>query len=141
MTPPPPAGNGGQAAIAVTTKFLWLSWFFVFLKPSLVINGHELPGTWGRNVVPMPPGQHHLQIYVPYFLPPKVGVAELPVTLQPGQTLELEYRAPVFGFSPGALGVGEQKWNGLGITLGISLGLLALVCVCCGISALASLVE
>ena len=32
---PTAGGWQGQAAIAVTTKFLWLSWFFVFLKPSL----------------------------------------------------------------------------------------------------------
>lgn len=139
---PPPQGGGGQgqSAIAVTTKFLWLAWFFVFLKPKLFINGHEVPGTWGRNVVPMPPGQHHLQIFVPYLLPPQVGKAEMPVTLQPGQTVELEYRAPVFAFSPGALGVGEQKWNGLGITVGIFAGLLALICLCCGGSFLLSVI-
>jgi hypothetical protein len=134
--PPDPAG--GQPAIAVTTKFLWLSWFFFFIKPKLFVNGHEVPAQWGRNVIPVQPGQHHLHVYLPYFLPPKVGPADLAVPVQPGQAVELEYRAPVWAFSKGSLGPPPQRYNGLGLMIGVSVGVLVLLCLCCGLNLAAS---
>lgn len=135
----PPPGPAGQPAIAVTTKFMWLSWFFFFIKPKIFLNGHEVPAVWGRNVVPVQPGQHHLHVYVPYFLPPKVGPAELPVPVHPGQPpVELEYRAPLWAFSKGSLGPPPQKYNGMGITIGLLVGLLVVLCLCCALNVIAS---
>lgn len=136
--PQQPGGPGGQSAIAVTTKFMWLSWFFFFIKPKLFVNGHEVAAVWGRNVIPMPPGQHHLQVYVPYFLPSKVGPAELAVPVQPGQTAELEYRAPLWAFSAGSLGPPPQKYNGMGITIGIMVAAIVVICLCCVLNIAAS---
>lgn len=135
----PPPGPAGQPAIAVTTKFMWLSWFFFFIKPKIFLNGHEVPAVWGRNVVPVQPGQHHLHVYVPYFLPPKVGPAELAVPVHPGQPpVELEYRAPLWAFSKGSLGPPPQKYNGMGIMIGLLVGLLVVLCLCCGLNVIAS---
>jgi hypothetical protein len=136
---PPPDPAGGQPAIAVTTKFLWLSWFFFFIKPKIFLNGHEVAAVWGRNVIPVPPGQHHLHLFVPYFLPPKVGPADLTVPVQPGQPpVELEYRAPVWAFSKGSLGPPPQKYNGAGLMIGIMVGVLVVLCLCCGLNIAAS---
>jgi hypothetical protein len=136
--PPPPAAGpgGGQTAIAVTTKFMWLSWFFFFIKPKLFVNGHEVAAVWGRNVVPVQPGQHQLHVHVPYFLPPKVGPADLTVPVHPGQTVELEYRAPLWAFSAGSLGTPPQQYNGMGLTIGIMVAALVVICLCCGLSLL-----
>ncbi|MPZ26281.1 MAG: hypothetical protein GEV12_07455 [Micromonosporaceae bacterium] len=118
---------------------MWLSFFFSFLKPKIFLNGYEVPAVWGRNVVPVQPGQHHLHVYVPYFLPPKVGPADLAVPVQPGQPpVELEYRAPLWGYSKGSLGPPPQKYNGMGITIGLLVGVLVVLCLCCGLNVMAS---
>jgi hypothetical protein len=134
----PPGAPGGQTAIAVTTKFFWLAWIFFFIKPKVFLNGHEVAAVWGRNVIPVQPGQHHLHVHVPYFLPPKVGPADLAVPVHPGQTVELEYRAPVWAFSRGSLGPPPQPYNGMGLTIGISVGAVAIICLCCILNIVAS---
>jgi hypothetical protein len=58
---------------------------------------------------------------VPYFLPPKLGPADATADVQPGQVAELEYKAPLWSFSAGSLGVGPPKYNGVGITIAIVL--------------------
>ena len=55
----------------------------------------------------------------PYFLPSKLGQAEAMAEVRPGQVAELEYKAPLWSFSAGSLGVGPQKYNGVGITLAL----------------------
>jgi hypothetical protein len=135
----PPPGPASGPAIAVTTKFLWLAWFFFFIKPKIFLNGHEVAAAWGRNVIPVQPGQHHLHVYVPYFLPPKVGPADATVPVQPGQQpVELEYRAPVWAFSRGSLGPPPQQYHGLVATVAITVGLLVVICLCCGLGLLSS---
>jgi hypothetical protein len=104
----------------VTTHFFPLAWLFLFIKPKIFVDGQESPpANWGRNVVPARPGHHQVHVYTPYFLPARVGPADALVDVQPGQLFELEYKAPVWSFSPGSLGVGPQKYNGVGITIAI----------------------
>ena len=55
------------------------------------------------------------------FLPPKLGPADTTADVRPGQAAELEYKAPLWSFSAGSLGVGPQKYNGVGITIAIVL--------------------
>lgn len=131
QVPPPPGGAGGQSAIAITLKFFPLAWIFALITPKLFINGQPVAVRWGRNVFPVPAGQHHLHLHVPYFLPPKMGPADLAVPVAPGQTAELEYRAPVWTFSRGSLGPPPQKYNGLGIMIGVFGAMFAFFCLCC----------
>lgn len=123
--------SGGASAIALTTKFFPLMFIFFFIKPFISINGQQVPEIkWGRTVIPVQPGQYHLHVHVPYFLPAKVGPADLPVSVMPGQTLELEYRAPAWAFLQGSLGAPPQQYNGMWIQW-LVLGISALVIVCC----------
>jgi hypothetical protein len=127
--PPPPQRQYGQPpaqqqyghpseGIAVTTHFFPLAWLFFFIKPKIFIDGHESPpAAWGRTVLPARPGQHQVHVYTPYFLPSRVGPADATADVRPGQVTELEYKAPLWSFSPGSLGVGPQKYNGVGITI------------------------
>ena len=69
--------------------------------------------------MPARPGQHHVHVHVPYFLPSKLGQADSTADVRPGQVTELEYKAPLWSFSAGSLGVGPQKYNGVGITLAV----------------------
>ncbi|GAC69202.1 hypothetical protein [Gordonia soli] len=117
-------GPQGQSAIAVDTKFFPLSWFF-FIKPKVAINGQLVPPTgWGRNVYSVPPGQHHVSVHVPYFLPSQVGPADATLVAHPGHITEVEYRAPLWAFSRGSLGPAPQQYNGVGplvAVLGVTL--------------------
>ena len=119
VSPYGPAGEG----IAVTTQFFPLSWFLFFVKPKISIDGQQevQVSSWGRTVLPARPGQHHVHVFVPYFLPPKMGPADATADVRPGQLAELEYKAPLWAFSAGSLGVGPQKYNGVGITIAIAV--------------------
>jgi hypothetical protein len=134
----PPAGYppGGGATIAVTTKFFPLGFLLYFFKPNITVDGQPTTGVWGRNTVPVAPGAHQVHVHVPYFLPPKVGPADVMVNVAPGQTAELEYRAPVIVFARGALGPPPQKYPAMWLNwVLLAIVLLVIVC-CCGINLL-----
>jgi len=121
--PQPQQGPYGQPGegIAVDTQFFPLAFLLFFVKPKIAIDGQETTvAAWGRTVLPARPGQHQVHVHVPYFLPPKLGPADATADVRPGQVAELEYKAPMFAFSPGSLGVGPQKYNGVGITIAIA---------------------
>jgi hypothetical protein len=102
-----------REGIVVTTHFSPLSWVFALVKPKIVVNGQQMPTVgWGRTVVPAPPGQYHVHVHTPYFLPSRVGPADYTVGVGPGQWVELEYKVPVWTFSPGSLGPPPQTYNG-----------------------------
>jgi hypothetical protein len=114
-----PYGQPGEG-IAVNTQFFPLAWLLVFFKPTISVDGQEMPVSgWGRTQLPARPGQHHVHVHVPYFLPSKLGQADTTAEVRPGQVAELEYKAPLWSFSSGSLGVGRQKYNGVGITLAV----------------------
>jgi hypothetical protein len=133
-----PATPPGHAPIVVTAKYHWLTFTFAMFKLKMFVNGYEVGARWGRNVVPMPPGQHTVLMYVPYFLPPRIGPAETTVTITDAyQAVELEYRAPLWQFSRGSLGPPPQKHNGAGIAIGVTVAALLIICVCCGLAVFA----
>lgn len=79
--------------------------------------------------MPVRPGQHRVHVHVPYWLPAQIGPADTLVDVYPGHWVELEYKAPVWGFSAGSLGAPPQSYNGVGITVALMVVLLALVFV------------
>lgn len=118
---PAPYGQPGEG-IVVNTQFFPLAWVLFFVRPKIALDGQEIPVSgWGRTHLPARPGQHHLHVHVPYFLPPKMGPADATADVRPGQVAELEYKAPMWAFSAGSLGVGPQKYNGVGITIALVL--------------------
>jgi len=131
---PPPGPAQGGGAVALTLKFHPLGFILGLFKPVAQLNGHPVANAWGRTVVPVPAGQHHVHVHVPYLLPPRIGVADLGVTVHPGQTVELEYRAPMVAFMRGALGAPPQKYPGMGVTIALLVVIaVMLLCVCGGI--------
>ncbi|NJC81431.1 hypothetical protein HC030_02475 [Planosporangium mesophilum] len=108
-----------------------MAFLFHFIKPKVYINGHPIAVEWGRAVIPVPPGDHRVDVYIPYFLPPRLGPADTAVSLAPGQMVELEYRAPVVAFSRGSLGAPPQKYNGMPILIAMMAVLVLLgLCSC-----------
>ncbi|RZU54481.1 hypothetical protein EV385_6432 [Krasilnikovia cinnamomea] len=135
----PPQGGGAGGAIAVTLKYHPIGFLLGLFKPPVHLNGHEVATGWGRHVIPVQPGQHHLHIHVPYLLPSRIGNADLAVPVQPGQTVELEYRAPMVAFMNGALGAPPQKYPGMAVTIVLLvIALIILLCVCGGFIAAAT---
>ena len=136
--PPAPQQPGQQPnrygqtgdGIVVNTQFFPLAWVLFFVKPKIAVDGQETQApAWGRTHLPARPGQHHVHVHVPYFLPPKMGPADATVDVRPGQVAELEYKAPMWAFSPGSLGAGPQKYNGVGVTIAIAVIPIAVVFV------------
>lgn len=123
-------GTGQQSAIAITLKFFPLAWLFALFTPKVFFNGRPMMARWGRNVYPVPAGHYQVHVHIPYFLPPRVGPADLTVPLSPGQVVELEYRTPFWYFSRGALGPPPQKYNGVGIAIGLFVGFFAVFMLC-----------
>jgi hypothetical protein len=112
--------NHPAGAIAVTTEFFPLAFMMALITPKILIDGYAVPvAGWGRTVVPVHPGQHRVHVHVPYWLPSQIGPADTLVDVYPGHLVELEYKAPVWGYSPGSLGSGPQSYNGVGITLAV----------------------
>jgi hypothetical protein len=146
VTYPPHQQYHGQSGygdgIALTLKWFPLTFIFALTKPVVTIDGHPVQVPWSkRTVIPVAPGQHHLHVHVPYFLPSRVGPADLPVMVGGGRPVELEYRAPAWAFSPGSLGPPPQRYNGMIWQL-IPLAIIALVVVgCCGAAILSTLAD
>jgi hypothetical protein len=122
---PPPGG----AAVAIVARYSWTAFALGLCRPRAAINGQPVPVGWGRTVIFVQPGTHHVQVYVPYLVPRRVGVAETMVPAYPGQVVEVEYRAPAFGWLGGAIGPAPQKFPGL--PAAITLMATALVMMLC----------
>ena len=130
----PPPGYQDSTAIAVTARYSWLTFMLGLFKPYLAINGQPVPAGWGRTVVPVPPGQHHVHVHVPYLLPSRIGTADTVVPVHPGQVVEVEYRAPAIALLDGAIGPAPQKYRGLPAAIAlVVVPLVLLLCVCGGI--------
>ncbi|WP_264023253.1 hypothetical protein [Mycolicibacterium pyrenivorans] len=113
--------------IAISTAYFPLSWGFVFFKPKVLLNGYEMPVVgWGRGVYPTWPGRYHVQVFVPYLIPSRVGVADHTVLVNPGQLVELEYKMPLWTFSRGALGPPPQRYSGVAVIVGAALAALVI---------------
>lgn len=131
--PAPGLGPGqgqGTGQVVIDIKHHPLALAFHLMTPMITINGQPSSGRWGRNALPLPPGRHHVHIHLPYILPSRIGAAALTVPVQAGQSVELEYRAPMWAFSPGAFGPPPQPWNGMAallLVVAIPFGLLFLM--------------
>lgn len=131
MTYPPQRGMG---AIAITTEYSPLAHFAEgfssgFFMPKIFVDGHEAPSAgWGRTVLPVQPGQHRVHVQVRGRLQLAIGYANTLVDVDPGQVVELEYKAPIWGNSAGSLGPPGQSYNGL-----VALMVISVVLAVCAI--------
>ncbi|GAA2589019.1 hypothetical protein GCM10010435_79390 [Winogradskya consettensis] len=120
-------------AIAITTKYFWLAFLMGLFKPEISFNGQIVAKAWGRTVVPVPAGQHHVHVHVPYLIPSRIGNADQGVTVRPGETVEIEYKAPTIAFLGGALGTPPQKFPGMVATwIMLGVALFIILCACGG---------
>ncbi|WP_221327888.1 hypothetical protein [Actinoplanes sp. L3-i22] len=100
-------------------------------KPRLTIDGHDVVvHDWGQQYYELiPGGPHHLEIFVPYMFPRRVGRAKLDFMV-PEEGVALEYMAPSFTFAKGNLGApGQQKSAAQKSVWAFSIGFVALVLI------------
>lgn len=101
----------------------------LILHPRIVIQGEQYHGTWQRpSEFPVPPGTHRVQIRMPYPWRRTGTDAETTVEIGQGETVELEYMAPMWPFLRGALGPPSQPQRGLWPTVGVVVVAFGLVC-------------
>jgi len=108
-----------------------MAFMLSFFKPNITVDGYQVAGSWGRTVIPVAPGQHQVHVHVPYFLPSRLGPADTVVAVNPGQGVELEYKAPLIAFTGGSIGAPPQKYKGMALM--IVLMSVALVLILCSV--------
>ncbi|CAM3346933.1 hypothetical protein [Stackebrandtia soli] len=128
----PDAGSTGW--LRIDAKFFWMAWVLFFVKPVIIVNGQQMPNTqWGLNTLTLPAGTHHVLMYFPWLFPAQPGRVEQWITVHPGQATDVEYRAPIWVFSPGSLGPAPQPYNGLGLMIAIyAVFILVFLAMCLG---------
>lgn len=124
------------AAIAVTAKFspffFPAAFILALMRPRMWLDHGPGILPWGRTMIPVPPGRHHLRVFLRYpmvapgWLFAEVSVASILLTVYPGQTLEVEYRTSHVLFGAGSLGQPPQRHGALFVMLGLWLLVLGL---------------
>lgn len=128
MTYPTRAVPGPSALTIITKKTPGN--IGALMKPSAVINGHTVPLEWGTNVIPAPPGVHHVKVHCQYLW--KIGKAEITVDNTTEPAPPIYYASPWTNFNNGAIAFHPVKNPGLlgiGIFAGVVVALMLLVCI------------
>jgi hypothetical protein len=103
-----------------------------FISPRGEVNGYPVGLRWGSNIINVPPGVHHVKIYMPWLW--RFGQAEVTVDNRSYPAPPIHYAAPYVNFGAGAIGLAPVKNPGLGVFLAVlGIPLLAL-CACLGVS-------
>ena len=119
-----------MATLALDLKHPASAFLYNATTPRIFVDGAEVPRAgWGPNHVPVVPGPHRVEVYVPYVFPRRAGRAVLDLTV-PEVGVSLEYMAPSFTFARGSLGTpGQQKSTGLRTIHTLNIVVIALVVV------------
>ncbi len=104
-TPPPPtSAPAGSTGIEITASFFILSFILFLFKPVFVIDGTAVKSQWKTpGMFPTAPGQHQVQVHIPYLFLRTAGKAVATATVQPGQVVRVAYKAPWILFLPGKI--------------------------------------
>ncbi|MGH3735490.1 MAG: hypothetical protein ACRDT6_07695 [Micromonosporaceae bacterium] len=113
----------------INTKYHWIAFMLALFKPKATINGHPIRLVWGDNQVPLPPGVHHLKIWVQYLW--QLGPAEITVDNRHGQTPPVFYGGTSVPFIAGAIDHRPVEPPGTAIAIAVNVAPLALGLLCC----------
>lgn len=69
-----------------------------------MIGGVETKAAWGEQTFPVSPGEHSVELFIPYF-GGRAGKAGTTVSPRPGEGVRLVYRTPIAVTSSGILRV------------------------------------
>lgn len=98
-------------------------------SPTVQIDGHPVPGTYGTTLYPLNPGRHLIRLHMQWMR--QFGQAELPVDIVAGQTVPVFYAPPWHQFTTGAIGHEKQPRKGLGAMIAIFVVVFLVIGACC----------
>ena len=101
------------------------------ISPRATIDGYPAPVRWEQNAFPVTPGPHHVHVAASYLW--QYGPADQPVTIYPGQSVEVHYSPPAVTLGVrGRIGFAPQPVAGMAavwVILGIPVLVLLIVAV------------
>jgi len=97
--------------IVLDCSYNKLGFFLAFTGPHIRIDGYGRDAEWGRTPIPLPPGNHMVEVHTRYM--GEMGKAGMVVAVQPGQQVPVFYRAPAAIFFSGAIGHQPQPTPGI----------------------------
>lgn len=98
------------------------------VPPTVRLNGHQVPTSYGLNTIPLPAGRWHIDVHCQWLR--QFGQAALDFDLAPGQQVPVFYAAPLHQFTTGTIGFEKQKRKGVGcfvLLLAVLVVALALI--------------
>lgn len=125
-------GDPTTGHLLVDTSYSALSPHLRGRPVTVTVDGRRWTCSWGRAVIDLPPGRHHVEVDADGWGP---VVEAVPVAA--GHVVEVFYRAPVVPGAAGALGPSPQSGVGRGVGLA---GLAALTTVAAAVLMLVALV-
>ena len=89
--------------VEVLTEFRPLAFIYGLCPVFAVINGVEVPSTWGAQFFPLTPGQYSIGAFTNYMFFSRCGLNSIPVELYAGQVVRVTWTAPAFTFMKGPI--------------------------------------
>ncbi len=91
-----------SGTLKVITKHNPFAWVLNFIKVNVTVDGYTNSGPWGEQYVTVAAGTHVVDINYRY-LGMACAKASATLNVAEGQTVTLDYRAPVFVFMAGKI--------------------------------------
>lgn len=99
-----PTAPESATGINITATFNPLSFLLYLFPPKMGVNGSDFPAKWKTPVfVPVAPGQHTVVTYFPYMFYKEAGKGTATVVVNPGQVVNVKYKAPWLVFMAGKM--------------------------------------
>lgn len=121
--PPPPTG---WVVLTLQGSVLTSN----MIPPTVTMNGHAVPASYGENVVPVHPGRIRVEASCQWLR--RYGQAALDIDVAPGQTVPVFYASPYHQFTTGRMGHVPQQRPGVGGLVVLVAALLVIVGVLVG---------
>ena len=103
------------SVIEVKTSFFVLAFIFGLFKPMVSIDGTPpFKVGWGTAPVPVPPGRHQVEVWLPYLFLSQMGKNGAVVDVPPGGAVQVWWRAPWLVFLQGKITVDGPRPMGQG---------------------------
>ena len=95
------------------------------IKPILTLNGTPVKVKYGENTIPLQPGRYVVeasQVWRSHH-----GHASYPITIEPGEVVDVWYAGPATQYHKGSIGPSEQQREGLRNAYVLLLGVLGVL--------------
>lgn len=110
----PYAGPPAQltSGILVTAEFFFLQWILLMTHPVITVYNQQIPFKWNKpQIVPLPPGNHPINIHYPYIFQ-KGNPVDIVLPVHPGHVTDIKYSTSFFVFSKGNIDSrGFRPWG------------------------------